>query len=47
MKDGASIRMFAEATDRIVVFQSFAKNFGLYGERVGNLNIVCSSESEA
>lgn len=47
MKDGASIRMFAEKTDRIVVFQSFAKNFGLYGERVGNLNIVCSSEAEA
>jgi len=41
-KDAASIRLFADHTDRIVLFQSFAKNFGLYGERVGNLNVVCS-----
>lgn len=27
--------------------QSFAKNMGLYGERVGALNITCSSQSEA
>jgi len=47
VKDSASIRLFEEHTDRIVLFQSFAKNFGLYGERAGNLNVVCSSESEA
>lgn len=46
-QDAASIRMFAERTDRVMLFQSFAKNFGLYGERVGNLNIVCSSADEA
>ncbi len=39
--------MFADNTDRIVLFQSFAKNFGLYGERIGNLNIVTSSADEA
>lgn len=30
-----------------MLFQSFAKNFGLYGERVGNLAIVCANEAEA
>jgi len=45
--DAASIRLFEKHTDRIVLFQSFAKNFGLYGERCGNLNVVCSSENEA
>ena len=27
--------------------QSFAKNFGLYGERVGLLSLVCASAEEA
>jgi aspartate aminotransferase len=45
--DAASIRLFEAETDRVMLFQSFAKNFGLYGERAGNLNIVCSDESEA
>ena len=27
--------------------QSFAKNFGLYGERVGVLSMVCASDEEA
>jgi aspartate aminotransferase len=27
--------------------QSFAKNFGLYGERVGSLSIVCKDKEEA
>jgi aspartate aminotransferase len=47
MKDGESIRMFSQHTDRIIVFQSFAKNFGLYGERIGNLNVVCKDAAEA
>jgi len=29
------------------VTQSFAKNFGLYGERIGALHVVCSNESLA
>ena len=27
--------------------QSFAKNFGLYGERVGNLAFLCGDANEA
>ena len=27
--------------------QSFAKNFGLYGERVGTLSVVCASPEQA
>lgn len=46
-KDAWSIRHFAEHTDRIVVMQSFAKNFGLYGERVGNLAFLCGDANEA
>eukprot|EP00967_Tisochrysis_lutea_P010964 scaffold12489_cov27-Tisochrysis_lutea.AAC.3 len=26
--------------------QSFAKNFGLYGERVGTLSMICASPEE-
>lgn len=29
-----------------MLFQSFAKNFGLYGERAGCFSIVCDSEKE-
>lgn len=46
-QDAYSIRLFAGASDRVVVFQSFAKNFGLYGERTGNLNIVAADAAEA
>jgi len=45
--DAYSIRLFAQHTDRVAVTQSFAKNFGLYGERIGSLNILCSSAEEA
>ena len=30
-----------------VLTQSFAKNFGLYGERVGMLHFVCTSKERA
>lgn len=46
-EDAYSIRLFGDNSDRVVVFQSFAKNFGLYGERVGNLNVVTSSAEQA
>jgi len=46
--DAFAIRSFTAAGANILVSQSFAKNIGLYGERVGALNIVCSnSESVA
>jgi aspartate aminotransferase, mitochondrial len=29
------------------MLQSFAKNFGLYGERIGALSVVCADAEEA
>lgn len=40
IKDVRSIRYFAERGFSMFVAQSFAKNMGLYGERVGALHIV-------
>lgn len=45
-RDAYSLRLFADHTDRIMLSQSFAKNFGLYGERVGCVSVVCSDEAE-
>jgi len=42
-KDGYATRLFAEADLPLFVSQSFAKNFGLYGERAGTLSITCCS----
>lgn len=36
-RDGASIRLFADSGVEMALAQSFAKNMGLYGERVGAL----------
>jgi aspartate/tyrosine/aromatic aminotransferase len=44
-KDVYSIRMFAERGFSMFVAQSYAKNMGLYGERVGALHIVTQSKS--
>lgn len=46
-KDRYSVARFAEKTDRLCVFQSFAKNFGLYGERAGNIHFLASNADEA
>jgi len=43
-KDAYAIRKFAESGLNMLVSQSFAKNFGLYGERIGTLAIVCSKK---
>lgn len=40
LKDVASIRLFADKGFDMLVAQSYAKNMGLYGERVGALHIV-------
>jgi len=42
-KDGYATRKFAEAGCPLFVSQSFAKNFGLYGERAGTFSITCGS----
>lgn len=41
--DAEAIRHFVSEGHEILIAYSFAKNFGLYGERVGFLTIVCSS----
>jgi len=45
-KDGAPFRHFADQGHQVLVAQSYAKNFGLYGQRVGALNIVTSNDKE-
>lgn len=45
-KDAYAIRLFTQHYDRIMLFQSFAKNFGLYGERAGNLSILTDNKKE-
>jgi aspartate/tyrosine/aromatic aminotransferase len=39
--DAFAVRLFADAGLPMIVACSFAKNFGLYGERAGALHIVC------
>ena len=46
-QDAAAIRMFVEEGHHIALVQSFSKNFGLYGQRVGALSVVAASEDEA
>ncbi|CEP17012.1 hypothetical protein [Parasitella parasitica] len=46
-KDAWAVRYFVEQGFELFVCQSFAKNFGLYGERAGNLTIVTKSETNA
>ena len=46
-KDAKAVRYFVEQGSKVLVCQSFAKNFGLYGERAGCLSVVCESEDEA
>lgn len=45
--DAYSQRLFVEEGHNIALAQSFAKNFGLYGERVGVLNLVCPDSDVA
>lgn len=44
--DAYSLRLFQEHSDRLLLFQSFAKNFGLYGERAGCFSVVCNNPDE-
>jgi len=46
-RDAYSLRLFLKHTDDVFLFQSFAKNFGLYGERVGAFSVVTDSKEEA
>jgi aromatic-amino-acid transaminase len=44
--DAACIGLLAQAGIPLIVASSFSKNFSLYGERCGTLNVVCASADE-
>jgi aromatic-amino-acid transaminase len=46
-EDGKVVRRFAETGGPLFVSNSFSKSFSLYGERVGALSIVATSNEEA
>ncbi len=46
-EDAWVVRAFAERIGSFLAATSFSKSFGLYGERVGALSIVCASAEEA
>ncbi|KAI1845916.1 hypothetical protein JX265_011188 [Neoarthrinium moseri] len=47
MKDNAAVRYFVEQGFELVIAQSFAKNFGLYGERAGCFHVVTGPSPDA
>jgi len=44
--DAAALRLFVNEGHNILLAQSFAKNFGLYGERCGTLSVVTNSADD-
>ena len=46
-KDAMATRMFGDSGMEFIICQSFAKNMGLYGERIGMLHIVCKDKDIA
>ncbi|KAL8107121.1 aspartate aminotransferase, cytoplasmic [Apium graveolens] len=46
-RDAEPVRMFVADGGECLVAQSYAKNMGLYGERVGALSIVCKAADVA
>lgn len=44
-RDASAVRLFA-GSGPMCLAQSFAKNMGLYGERVGAFSLICSSAEE-
>ncbi|KAJ8097481.1 pyridoxal phosphate-dependent transferase [Lipomyces tetrasporus] len=45
-KDAYALRYFVEQGHQLALSQSFAKNMGLYGERVGSFSLVVDSAEE-
>ncbi|KAG9453857.1 hypothetical protein H6P81_006761 [Aristolochia fimbriata] len=43
--NAASVRYFVSHGMEIVVAQSYSKNLGLYAERIGGVNVVCSTSN--
>ncbi|AES89801.1 aspartate aminotransferase [Medicago truncatula] len=46
-RDAKAIRIFLNDSHLIGVAQSYAKNMGLYGQRVGCLSLLCENEKQA
>lgn len=46
-RDSSAVRLFLDDGHQIALAQSFAKNMGLYGERVGAFSMICDSKEEA
>jgi len=46
-KDAFAIRFFASLGFEMFLCQSFAKNLGLYGERIGMLHVICNTKDQA
>ncbi|XP_047251680.1 aspartate aminotransferase, chloroplastic isoform X2 [Capsicum annuum] len=46
-QDASSVRLFAARGMELLVAQSYSKNLGLYGERIGAINVLCSSADAA
>jgi aspartate/tyrosine/aromatic aminotransferase len=44
VKDGYSMTLFEKSGQEYFIAQSFAKNFGLYGERIGYIHVRCRSK---
>jgi len=44
--DSEAFRYFVSKGHQILLAQSYSKNFGLYGQRVGALNLITQSSSE-
>ena len=45
-RDAYAVRKFVSDGHRICLSQSFAKNMGLYGERIGSFSIITDSQKE-
>ena len=43
-EDAWAIRYFAAQGHEMLVANSFSKNFGLYGERVGSISVICDNK---
>ncbi|KAM0943459.1 putative aspartate transaminase [Dioscorea sansibarensis] len=46
-EDASSVRAFVARGMELMVAQSYSKNLGLYAERIGAINVVCSSPDAA
>ncbi|KAH0955789.1 hypothetical protein HN011_003929 [Eciton burchellii] len=46
-RDAYAVRLFVKEGHKIALAQSYAKNMGLYGERIGAFSLMASSKDEA